>query len=93
MSGSHAPRFEKREETGVEVKVLGTGCASCRRLEAVVREAAEEAGLGLELEKVTDVADIMAYGVMSTPGLVVAGALRSSGRVPGKTEILAWLRD
>jgi small redox-active disulfide protein 2 len=75
----------------MNVKILGTGCPSCLRLEAVVREVAREKGLSLELDKVTDIAEIMSYGVMSTPGLVVDGQVRSSGRVPPKVEVAALL--
>ncbi len=75
----------------MKVKVLGTGCANCKRLEAMVREVASEAGLQVELEEVRDIAAIMSYGVMHTPGLVVDGELKVSGRVPSKAEVAKWL--
>ena len=75
----------------MNVKILGTGCPNCRRLEATVKEVAAEKGLTLEVEKVTDIAGIMSYGVMATPGLVVDGQVKASGRVPPKAEVAAWL--
>jgi small redox-active disulfide protein 2 len=76
----------------MNVKILGTGCVNCKRLEGLVEEAASDAGLELEVEKVTEIPAIMAYGVMSTPGLVVNGEVKASGRVPSKAEIAGWLR-
>ena len=73
------------------MKILGTGCPNCLRLEALVREVATEAGLPLEVDKVTDIAEIMSYGVMATPGLVVDGQVKASGRVPAKAEVAALL--
>lgn len=73
------------------VKILGSGCANCRKLEAVAREAAAAAGVDAEFVKVTDLAAIMAYDVLSTPGLVIDERLVSSGRIPTKAEIQAWL--
>ena len=74
------------------VKILGTGCPNCKRLEAVAREAAAEAGLSPTFEKVTDIPAIMAYGLMHTPGLVVDEQLMSAGRIPARSEIATWLR-
>lgn len=76
----------------MNVKILGTGCPNCRRLELLVHEAAAEAHLAVEVEKVTDIATIMSYGVMHTPALVVNGNLVSSGRVPAKSEIAEILQ-
>lgn len=66
----------------MEIKVLGPGCRNCVTLERVTREAAESLGIDVEVEKVTDYAAIVGYGVMSTPGLVVDGEVVLSGRVP-----------
>ena len=73
------------------VKILGPGCPNCRKLEAVAREAAASAGIDAEFVKVTDMKDIMAYDVLSTPGLVVDEKLVSSGRIPTQVEIRKWL--
>lgn len=74
------------------MKILGTECANCVRLEAFVKKAASEAGLVLDIEKVTDITAIMSYGVMHTPGLVIDGEVKASGRVPAKAEIASLLR-
>jgi small redox-active disulfide protein 2 len=73
------------------VKILGSGCANCKKLEAVAREAASAAGIEAEFVKVTDLKDITAYDILSTPGLVVDDRLVSSGRIPTKNEIQGWL--
>ena len=76
----------------MNVKILGAGCANCKRLEALVREVAAAEQLKPEVEKVTEIPAIMAYGIMHTPGLVVDGELKASGRVPAKKEIASWLQ-
>ncbi|HNE88920.1 MAG: thioredoxin family protein [Candidatus Nanopelagicales bacterium] len=75
----------------MRIKVLGPGCANCKRLEERTREAVASLGLDAEIEKVTDYADIAGYGVMKTPGLVVDERLVVSGRVPTTREIAALL--
>lgn len=76
----------------MEVKVLGPGCANCQVLEENVQAALSELGLDGKVEKVTDYAEIVAYGLMSTPGLVVDGKVVVSGRVPSKDEIKEILK-
>jgi len=72
----------------MNIKVLGSGCANCVRLEASVKEALAAAGIAdATVDKVTDDADIAAWGIMSTPGLVIDGAVLVSGRVPDAAEI------
>ena len=73
------------------VKILGPGCANCRKLEAVARQAAADAGIDAEFVKVSDMKDIMAYDLLSTPGLVIDDKLVSSGRIPTQAEIKQWL--
>jgi small redox-active disulfide protein 2 len=75
----------------MEIKVLGTGCAKCKQLEKTVREAVAELGLDAEVEKVTELTDIMSYGIMSTPGLVVNGEVRIAGRLPKLAEVKSIL--
>jgi len=76
----------------MEIKILGTGCPKCKRLEQIAREAAGEAGVDATFVKVTDINDIMSYPITSTPGLVIDGAVKSSGRLPNKEEVIGWLR-
>lgn len=77
----------------MEVKILGTGCPKCKRLEELAREAAAEAGVEAVFTKVTDMDGIMAYPIMSTPGLVIDEELKSSGRLPRKEEVVAWFKE
>jgi small redox-active disulfide protein 2 len=74
----------------LSIKVLGSGCANCKRLEAETRAALDEAGIGYELLKVTDYADIMTYGILSTPGLVMNETVLSAGRIPRREQIVNW---
>lgn len=75
------------------VEVLGPGCNNCRRLEAVAREAVLMAGVEAEIRHMTDYAEILAYGVMSTPGLVIDGKVVSVGRIPSAGDIAVWLGE
>ncbi|GEO41312.1 small redox-active disulfide protein 2 [Skermanella aerolata] len=77
----------------MHVKVLGPGCARCKRLEELTREAALEAGVSVEIEHVTDTDRILDYPIVSTPGLVIEEKVRMSGRLPRREEIVAWLRE
>jgi small redox-active disulfide protein 2 len=72
--------------------VLGTGCAKCGQLYAAVEQAARELGVPYELGKVSDIRQILALRVMTTPALVVNGSVKVTGRVPGKEELLTVLR-
>ncbi len=74
------------------IQVLGIGCPKCKKMEKTAREAADAAGLEYTLEKVEDVGDIAAMGVMSTPALAVDGKVVISGRVPSSGEIEELLR-
>ena len=71
----------------MDIKVLGSGCNNCKRLEEHTKQAVLELGLDATISKVTDYKDIVAYGVMKTPALVVDGKVVVSGRVPSKDEI------
>ena len=76
----------------MRIQVLGSGCANCRRLAENVRVALEHAGIAAEVEKVEDVAAIVAAGVMATPALAVDGRVLVSGRVPSPSQVEALLR-
>lgn len=73
------------------IEVLGPGCQKCKVLYEHTEKAAKELGLEFEIKKVTDINAIMAYGVMSTPALVVNGQLKLSGRVPSAEQLKAVL--
>lgn len=77
----------------LEIKILGSGCANCQRLEREARSALDESALDYELSKITDFADIAAYGVMQTPALVINETVVSSGKIPKKDQIVAWARE
>ena len=73
------------------IKVLGSGCRNCEITANAIAQAAREAGVDVELEKVSDIAEIMSHGVMSTPGVVVDGELVHSGGIPGPDLVRAWV--
>ena len=73
------------------IKILGTGCAKCNRLEQLTREAAAELGVGADFEHGTQMEQIMAYPIMTTPALVVDEQVKCSGRIPSKDELRSWL--
>jgi small redox-active disulfide protein 2 len=75
----------------VSIKVLGTGCPNCKKVEAIARDAVAELGVEARVEKVTDIRAIMGYGIVSTPGLVVDEVVKSAGRIPSKAEVTTWI--
>jgi small redox-active disulfide protein 2 len=77
----------------LSVKILGSGCTNCQKLEESTRAAVAGLGAEAKIEKVTDIADIMGYNVLSTPGLVINEKVVSSGRMPSEAEITTWLTD
>ena len=76
----------------MKIQILGTGCAKCKQLTANAEAAAREMGLAYELEKVTDIRDIMRYGVLATPALAVDGKVKLVGKVATAAEIRPLLR-
>ena len=76
----------------VEIKILGGGCANCKRLEQIARKVVDTLNIQAEFIKVTNYAEIAELGVMSTPGLIVNGKIMSSGRIPAEVEIEEWIR-
>lgn len=72
------------------VKVLGTGCANCRNTVKLIGEVATAKGIELQLEKVEQIQDIMTYGVMSTPGVVIDGNVVHAGGVPARAKVESW---
>lgn len=73
------------------IKVLGSGCTNCKRLEENTKKAVESLGINATIEKVTDIKEIMSFGVMKTPALVVDGKVKIMGRVPSPEDIKTYL--
>ncbi len=73
------------------IKVLGSGCANCKRVEQIVHKVVDEMTLQAEVIKVTEYPEIMKYNIMSTPGLVINEKIVSTGRIPTPAEVTAWL--
>jgi len=75
------------------IKILGTGCSKCKKLEDTVREVMKKNNIQGEIIKVTQLDDIMKYGIMMTPGLVVNEKVKSYGNIPKEEQILEWLKE
>jgi small redox-active disulfide protein 2 len=74
-----------------DIKVLGTGCANCRNTQKLIEAVAAATGAAVTIEKVDDLQDILRYGVMSTPGVVIDGKVVHAGGVPARREVEVWL--
>lgn len=85
-------KAEKAKGEGASVKVLGSGCAKCNQLETATKEALEQLGMDTTIDHVTDFSQIAAYGVMSTPALVVDGKVVSYGNVLKTNEVVKLLQ-
>ena len=75
-----------------EIKVLGTGCAKCRATVKLIEDVANDQHSEIRLEKIEDIAAIMAYGVMSTPGVVIDGKVVHAGGIPTQAAVVSWLQ-
>jgi small redox-active disulfide protein 2 len=75
----------------MEIKILGPGCAKCEKTAKIVREAVADAGIEAQVVKVTDMMEIAGHGVFGTPAVVVDGEVKTSGKVPKKKDVLAWI--
>ena len=76
----------------MDIKVLGTGCANCKNTIALIEQVAKDKGVPITLSKVEELRDIMGYGVMSTPGVVVDGKVVHAGGIPSRSKIETWLQ-
>ena len=74
------------------IKILGSGCPKCNKLEQIVRRVIKENDIDADIEKITDMKDIMSYNVMMTPALVIDEEVKSTGQIPKKDKILEWLK-
>lgn len=77
----------------LNIKILGSGCANCKKLEQLTRKVVEQQGVSAEFEKVTRMEEIMEWPILSTPGLVIQNNLVSSGRIPSENEISEWIES
>ncbi len=75
----------------MEIKVLGPGCAKCKKAEKLIREVVKETGSDATVEKVTDMMEIASYGVFGTPSVIIDNEVKSVGKIPKKNEIKTWL--
>ena len=75
------------------IKVYGSGCANCRKLEAMCIEVIQENNIDAAVEKVTDIQEIMRTGILSTPGLEINGKMISSGKLPTKSTLANWIQN
>jgi small redox-active disulfide protein 2 len=85
------PSIEGEIKVSIDIKVLGTGCANCKRLYAEAEKALAQLSAPATLTKVEDIKDIMAYKILASPALVINGEVKSAGRVPNAAEITTWL--
>lgn len=77
----------------MEIKVLGMGCPKCKEVVKRVDAALAELNIPADVEKVTDIKKIMAYGILATPGLVINGKVKCSGRIPKLEDIKTWIHE
>ncbi|MFH1283467.1 MAG: thioredoxin family protein [bacterium] len=76
----------------MKIQILGTGCPKCKKLAEIVQEAVNEAGIESEIVKVTNINEIMNFGVMVTPALAIDGNVKSAGKIPTKEKIAGWIK-
>ncbi len=77
----------------VEVRVLGSGCAKCKELERMCFNVAAENNIDANIQKISDLKEIMSYGIMQTPGLVINGEMKISGKLPSAPILLKWMQE
>ena len=76
----------------MEIRILGTGCPRCDEVEKRTRNALSQLGIAADVQKVKDIKKIAEYGILGTPGLVIDGKIKSSGRIPSLEEIKTWIQ-
>lgn len=76
----------------MKIQILGTGCPKCKKLAEIAQEAVNEASIDAEIVKVTNLSEIMSFGVMMTPALAIDDNVKSAGKMPTKEEIIGWIK-
>ena len=77
----------------MEIKVLGPGCPKCEMVEERVKSVLAELGIAADVEKVSDIKKMISYGILGTPGLVINGDIKCTGRIPRPEEIKLWIQE
>ncbi len=77
----------------MKIEILGTGCPKCKKVAELAKQAIKEEGVEAEIMKITDIKEIMNYGVMMTPALAIDGEVKSVGKIPSIEEIKNWLKN
>ena len=77
----------------VSVKILGTGCKKCQTLETKVRDLVAANQIDATVEKVTDIQEMVNYGIMMTPGLIITEKVKSFGIIPKDDQLISWLKE
>jgi len=77
----------------MKIEILGTGCPKCKKLSELTQEVIQEIGISTEITKVTKINEIIDYGVMVTPALVIDGNVKIAGKIPSKQEITEWIKE
>ena len=77
----------------MKIEILGTGCPKCKKLNEITQEIIKELGISADIAKVTNINDIIDYGVMITPAIVIDGDVKITGKIPGKQEITDWINE
>lgn len=78
---------------GMQIKVVGPSCARCKSLEAKVKHVLAELDISAEVQKISDYMEIIETGILATPGLIINGQVKCTGRVPKEEEIMNWIKE
>jgi small redox-active disulfide protein 2 len=77
----------------MKIEILGTGCPKCKKLNELTKEVIQELGVSAEIKKITNINDIIDYGVMVTPAIVIDGDVKIAGKIPEKEKIKRWIEE
>lgn len=77
----------------MKIEILGTGCPKCKKLNELTKEVIQELGISAEIKKITNINDIIDYGVMVTPAIVIDGDVKIAGKIPEKEKIKRWIEE